>query len=433
MIDIVKLNDDQLRIVDKIEAEAARQGIDPRLALAVANIETGGKYLHKVGNKVLTSPKGALGVMQLLPTTAKSLGVDPLDEDQNIQGGITYLKQHYNTFKDPYKAAAAYNAGPGTKFLKTGEFKDLPEETLLYLDKLEKLYPESEVGKAPAEVVEKTAEEVSEEAPAESVLPEVSTTLPPSLSEAPSEPPPIDPKTGKLVGATAGAVAGTLETGVNYLTGRRQRLAEEARRLAEAADLRSPGEKYKTKTGFGKGEGYTVREVSDEFKQARERAAARGKVSSKIQELHGVDAVKKGLLSIEGWAREQQMLKELADKMRLKQVAEATSKTLGKIPFGSTLAGLGAGIDVAEAAKRYQEGDIGGAAISGVSALGQAGMLAPHPAPRLLGTLATAGAMPVDYIYRMRKINEERRKKGLPPITRGQEEIEYDPTGMPIR
>jgi hypothetical protein len=425
MIDIEKLNDDQLRIVDKIEAEATRQGLDPRLALAVANIETGGKYRHKIGNKVLTSPKGALGVMQLLPTTAKSLGVDPLDENQNIQGGISYLKQHYDTFKDPYKAAAAYNAGPGTKFLKTGEFKDLPKETLLYLDQLEKLYPESEIGKAPAEP--------AEQAPAESVLPEVSTALPPSLSEAPSEPPPIDPKTGKLVGATAGAVIGTLETGENYLTGRRQRIAEEARRLAEATDLRSPGEKYKTKTGYGKGEGYTVREVSDEFKQARERAAARGKVSSKIQQLHGVDAVQKGLLSIEGWAREQQMLKELADKARLKQVAQATSKTLGKIPFGSTLAGLGAGIDTAEAAKRYQEGDIGGAGISGISALGQAATLIPHPVPRLGGALTTLAAMPADYIYKMMRENEERRKKGRAPATRGQREIEYDPMGNPIR
>jgi hypothetical protein len=422
MIDIEKLNDDQLRIVDKIEREAASQGLDPKFALAIANIETGGKYQHAVGKKILKSPAGALGVMQLMPETAKGLNVDPLDEDQNIRGGVTLLKQLMDEHNDPIKAAVGYNASvpARNKFYKSGDFSDLPPETLLYVDKLEKLYPlEGEMIKAEA------APEVS--------LPEVSSEVPQSLTEEVPEPPPIDPKTGALVGTGAGFIAGSAETGVNYLTGRRQRLAEEARRLAEAADTRSPGQKYSSKTGFGRGEGYTVREVSDEFKQAREKAQARGKVSEKVQRLYGGEAVKKGLLNIEGWAREQQMLRELADKARLRQAAEATAKIAGKIPFGSTLAGLGAGLDAAEAAQRYQEGDFGGAGISGISALGQAAMLAPHPVPRLGGALATAAAMPADYIYKMMRENEKRKKKGLPPITTTPEEIEYDPLGNPLR
>jgi hypothetical protein len=435
MIDIEKLNKDQLRIVDKIEREATAQGLDPRFALAIANIETNGKFQHFDGKKVLTGTSGELGVMQLMPKTAKGLGVDPLDEDQNIRGGVTLLKQLMDQHKDPLKAAVGYNASVPSrnKFYKSGDLNDLPPATLLYVDKLEKLYPLEEMMKSPTEAAAEPPVEAPAEAVEPSTLPEVSSELPASLTEPTPEPLLVDPKTGALVGAGVGFTAGTVESGVNYLTGRRQRLAEEARRLAEAADTRSPGQKYSSKTGFGRGEGYTVREVSDEFKQAREKAQARGKVSEKVQRLYGGEAVKKGLLNIEGWAREQQILRELADKARLRQAAEATAKVAGKIPFGSTLAGVGAGLDVAEAAKRYQEGDVGGAAISGISALGQAAMLAPHPVPRLGGALATAAAMPADYVYQVMRENERRKKKGLPPITKPVEEIQYDPMGNPIR
>jgi hypothetical protein len=404
MIDIEKLNDDQLRIVDKIEAEASRQGLDPRFALAIANIETGGKYQHKVGKNVLKSPAGALGVMQLMPNTAKSLGVDPLDEDQNIQGGISYLKQHYDTFKDPYKAAAAYNAGPGAKFLKTGDFEHLPEETLLYLDKLEKLYPESEFNK-----------QVSSEQT--SSLPEVKKDLPASITEEVPPPPPIEPKSGALVGAGAGVTAGTAETGKNLLSSRRAAAAEPAK----APVAGSPGQKWSAKTGFGRGEGETVREVSEAFQRAKNK----GKVSGRIPV--------GGTLNIHEWARQKEMAEELARRSAPKEVAGQVSRALGKVPLGSTLAGAGAGLDVAETAQRLKSGDIGGAGISGISALGQAATLIPHPVPRLGGALTALATMPADYIYQMMRENKKRKEKGLPPITTIPEEIEYDPMGNPIR
>lgn len=71
----------------------ARQlGVPPELALAVAQQESGFKQYDAAGN-VVTSPSGALGIMQLMPKTAKRLGVDPNDPTGNVLGGETYLRQ----------------------------------------------------------------------------------------------------------------------------------------------------------------------------------------------------------------------------------------------------------------------------------------------------------------------------------------------------
>lgn len=88
-------------------ADAARaNGIDPAIALAVGNRESG--Y-----NQSAVSSTGALGVMQLMPGTAAGLGVDPRDPGQNVRGGVAYLAQLFNKYHDWRKALEAYNGGPG--------------------------------------------------------------------------------------------------------------------------------------------------------------------------------------------------------------------------------------------------------------------------------------------------------------------------------
>jgi hypothetical protein len=90
--------------------EAKRQGVDPRIAMHVLYKETGGA---KDPASAL-SPAGAGGVMQLMPATAKDLGVtDRFDPAQNIHGGVKYLAQLQRQFGEPKLVAAAYNAGPG--------------------------------------------------------------------------------------------------------------------------------------------------------------------------------------------------------------------------------------------------------------------------------------------------------------------------------
>ena len=93
--------------------EANAQGVPPAIALAVAQKESSLSQWTKSGGLV-TGSAGEIGVFQLMPGTAASLGVDPTDLTQNIQGGITFLAQLYQKYGDWAKALSAYNSGSPT-------------------------------------------------------------------------------------------------------------------------------------------------------------------------------------------------------------------------------------------------------------------------------------------------------------------------------
>jgi Transglycosylase SLT domain len=95
--------------------------VDPSLVRAVMRHESG-------FNPQAVSPKGAQGLMQLMPGTADLMGVsNPFDPEQNIAGGVGYLRHCLNRFNnDPVLAVAAYNAGP-ERVAKTGGIPAIPE------------------------------------------------------------------------------------------------------------------------------------------------------------------------------------------------------------------------------------------------------------------------------------------------------------------
>ena len=106
--------------------------VDPILAAAVFTAES-----HFDNSAV--SGAGAIGIAQLMPDTAASLGVNPYNEEDNIYGGVAYLGQMLSRSRDwddPYiYAEAAYNAGPGA----VDEAGGIPnyEETINYVDTVE--------------------------------------------------------------------------------------------------------------------------------------------------------------------------------------------------------------------------------------------------------------------------------------------------------
>lgn len=118
---------------DRIVSEAEKLSLSPDFALRIAQKETG----NLKNPETAVSPAGALGVMQLMPRTARGLGVkDPLNPDENIPGGLRYAKQMLDKYGDEKLAAMAYNWGPGNvdKWLKSGKgIEALPRETQKYV------------------------------------------------------------------------------------------------------------------------------------------------------------------------------------------------------------------------------------------------------------------------------------------------------------
>jgi len=109
-----KLSPQQRAIADKVAAEADRQGVPRELALAAAMQESSFKPQAK-------SKTGPVGVMMLGRAAAKEQGVNRYNIDQNIRGGVGYLKQNLaQQGGDPQRALIAYHDGPNSDFFKGG-------------------------------------------------------------------------------------------------------------------------------------------------------------------------------------------------------------------------------------------------------------------------------------------------------------------------
>jgi soluble lytic murein transglycosylase-like protein len=116
-------------VTDVIQSASHQYRLDPDFLTSVISAESGFKT-HAV------SPKGAKGLMQLMPETASNLGVsDPFDPAKNVDGGTRYLRELLERYNfDPIKALAAYNAGPH----RVEQYRGVPpyHETRVYVAKI---------------------------------------------------------------------------------------------------------------------------------------------------------------------------------------------------------------------------------------------------------------------------------------------------------
>jgi hypothetical protein len=133
------LSKPQQDVVLKIAAEAERQGVNPKLAIAVAEAETGGKFIQFDKDGILTSLAGAQGLMQLLPSTVElynrkmNAGINPEDEDSNIKGGVFILKDLLTKYKSPRVAVAMYNASPKANAEFVKQYETNPDAAIMSL------------------------------------------------------------------------------------------------------------------------------------------------------------------------------------------------------------------------------------------------------------------------------------------------------------
>jgi len=218
------LSKSQQEVVIKLATEAERQGVNPELVIAIAEAETGGKFSHYSGDKVLKSPAGAVGLMQVMPDTANiynkkfNLDIDPTNEDSNIKGGVFILKDLLTQYKSPRTAVALYNASPKavSTFIKSYEtdpdkaILSLPEETRNYSLRISKnfnLDDDKETGLINAQNSEGSPKENPND-PFSSGVPLANKVRAASVDEnTTTTEPDVDYGTDPYVGGVAGAAA----------------------------------------------------------------------------------------------------------------------------------------------------------------------------------------------------------------------------------
>jgi len=206
------LNAQQMQIANMIVDKAEKEGVDPKLALSIAFQESrlshGSFQKDKDGNSVfkpITGTSGEIGLMQVMPSTAKLYGYEPNELqglDRNLEIGLKILKAHMDQYGDPRKAAAAYNSG---------RTNNLPESTKKYVEAIEGFGGFSPTSAAPAAPAAPAASEPSQTPPVEE-----NQSIPlgggdqgaPTVRE-PSFKEKIEEQIPRLAGAAAGATAAT--------------------------------------------------------------------------------------------------------------------------------------------------------------------------------------------------------------------------------
>jgi hypothetical protein len=400
----VKLNKEQQNNAFLIGSKAQEIGIDPDLALAFAwrenRFQTKGK-----------SPKGATGIMQIMPANAKAYGYsveDLQDPNHNIDIGLRLFKENLDMFQGNERAAlVAYNANPNVakRYLKNGEDPNvIPEETRTYLEDIHSVRPLVATGEVaqveddnftPVEPLPehldqepKTAEERSPIDKA--ILPATGAGLGTAIGfgeymgNKPKAPatgvPPTDPRFGTTEFGTSGRAR---EAGFNLET---QRRAEQAAKNKELIE--------------------------------RMRRSGIIMQDSPVLKMGPLTATDTGLLVPPQALEGKPLTKFQRVKEGFKSIPRGMGEFIGKHSrVTGPLAGLGAGFAAETARERFEKGQIGGGLLSAAEALTAGTALTPTvPAP----VRGVAGALSIpligaEYLYGKYGPQYESVTKRFPP------------------
>lgn len=411
--DIKKLSDQQLTVALKIIEAAHTVGVDPNQALAISFIES------RFDPNVPNSSAGAIGVMQLLPGTAKDMGVDPNNLDENILGGVKYMKyllDHPQVGGNSNLMMAAYHDGPNSEFFKTGDKSKISDNGVLYVHAANQLMQ----GKRPTTLpgpVQTPAEAAAPEAP--TAAPAAAPTAEPSIydleiAQAKEDQAqqqygfsPGSMTAGAIPGAAIGAGVGTYQAVQPAASGVLQALTSLGGPSGPvppgapgAAGGLPPaqGPAQRTPLGGRMTQNYARSAGMTEFDAARARDMSKRPGGAWDVARQAAEAEQK---IGPGW----RMTPERADLMLPENVGggprgarrvpvppvrtgpgvlqRASSVMAGHPLIAGPMAGATMGAEAAEAAERYRTGDIPGATVMGGGALGSALGMFPRLLPRM--------------------------------------------------
>jgi len=380
------LTKDQIANIKKIGAKAEEYGIDPDLALAVA-------WRENRFTMGADSPKGAIGIMQIMPGNAKGLGVkveDLRNPDINIDAGMKILRENLDMFDGNERAAlVAYNASPNTakRYMKNKENPDtIPEETRIYLEDIHSVRP----------LIADAEEEM--EGPSFE-RPTASAVEKPSFASAEEEAAWISEHPG-LAGAGAGAASGIGEKLYKYgqesvSKARPDIISDEA--MKEAMKSTTSGDKWAKAVGGPGGE--------DVVTAARNLQLSKGLEGGETLTKSGVilPAGAQARLEADLETKGQRLSRKLTEKYPLykkgveagRVMSKGAARVLSKLaPFSTTATGLIGGAQLGESAERFKRGDIKGGALSGLS--GATNLIATQPFFPVARGAAGLASIPLD-------------------------------------
>ena len=390
------LSDDQIKVADKIIAEANRQGVDPQLALSIGWIESNfNPNPPRAKDPETGKVTSATGPMQLTVAAAKDTDVeDRHNVDENIRGGVTYIKQGLDKYKDPYLAALRYKEGANVvdAYLESKDASVIPTAGIQYWDMLSQHY------------VTTPTEETVETRP---------------KPDLPSQEEDVVNKPSSLVGGIASDLYQTAvdnpEASLAFVAGPASGYAqykfnkELADKVKANAVREASGDVWSRKVvgGMGPGgEGVT--------EAARNYQIQKG--------LTGGETVTRSGIVLPSGTKEKLEAEEVSKAKRFvpraRGVLEKTGKWLSKSPLANVAAGLGAGVQAENLRERMREGDVPGAVVSGLgTAFNTMAMIPATANPYLLGakglgTIGSLGMIPAEMIYeKYRQANPLKKKQ----------------------